>query len=594
MFMANTAKPLPVAGTRRWILAASSILLAVLTLYAVFVFPFWFPPAAPSRSTAYAAGASNRAAEIALGLISMLATLMHLRFRTSRAAPQRDASLARSWLWWGLGVMSALLLALGAAMVRAGIFYGEAEYFLTQLDKGLKQHLVLYGTVQFAYGPLLYWWPMGWIRALAPLGVSTMPAYVGALITTQAAGGALLFYTVKALPMRRRMQQFAFAAVLIGALSPTMGLNYSVLRFAAPLAFAVLLSRQPTPGRAAAVCALGTMACLAVSAEVGIAGIGGALGCALCRALDRSLLTADPPQRSNRLRWLLLLPASLAGAALFLALSGRAYLRMLLDAGTGGYDLLLTPETRLLLLMMALVGLAPVAVARALRSPADRSAPLLGALYGASLGMMPVAIGRCDAVHVYFFSLGAILLSLVAIDDVVLRTPARAWMGCIVLWVVMFQVANYRLYRLSLIALTRQAISPQPYTFDTGALERQLQGRRVFLVDDVPWTANEELLDRGLLMPSFYCGLSSIWRRPAEERKIAEMRAGDFALVPVDGMAEPVDFEDGPIARWRRLGLVYREINTPYEPGLLIDQEIANNWRRVATINNYVLVRKVH
>ncbi len=571
---------MPLTQQRR-VRIAWGLFIGVLTAFAVFVLPFFFPPDVPSWSSAYAAGANNRVAEIAVGLLSLTVAFAALRSGNSqpRTEPQTQP-LSRRWLWWSLAGMTIFLVILGGAMVRANIFYGEAEYFLTQLEKGLRLHLLLYRTIQFAYGPVLYWWPMLWMKALQPLGIANMPAYVGSLITTQAAGIALLFYTVSALPLRRGLKTFAFVAMVLGALPPTMGPNYSIFRFVVPMAFAVLLSRQLTLHRALLVATLGTMAGFAVSSEVGIAAIGGVFGFGICRAI-----------LSGR-RWLWLLLAAPAGAAIFITLTGRAYFQMITDAGTGGYDLLLTPEPRTILLLIALVALSPIAVARAIRRH-DASAGMLAAIYGTALGFMPVALGRCDSVHEFFFSLASMLLSLVAIDAAVSRTPARIWIACIAAWVIMANVANSRLYRPEFLHLAHEAIHPDPNDFDIQALERQLNGQPVFLVDDVSWTAYLELLDKGLLMPSFFCEQSNIWRRPAEDRKIAEMRAGNFALIPVGGVDEPVIFEDGPVARWKRLGLVYRERFTPYERGLLTDRELQTNWVRVATISHEDLYRKL-
>jgi hypothetical protein len=559
---------------------AWSIFVAGLTVGSVFILPFAFPPAIPSRSTAYAAGASNRVAEIAIGLLSLLVAFVTLRSGRPTAATPRDQTISRRWLWTALAAMSFFLLVLGAAMVRANIFYGEAEYFLTQLDKGLKLHLVPYRSMQFAYGPVLYWWPILWIKSLHPFGVSTMPAYVGSLLTTQAAGIILLFYTVRALPLRRGMQVFAFTALVIGSLPPTLGPNYSIFRFVVPLAVAVCLSRRSDLATAAATAALGTAAGFAVSAEIGVGCLGAVLGCSIARAY------------ASGARWLILIPAALAAAGLFVLITGPAYFQMIRDAGSGGYDLLLTPEPRTILLLIAIVGLAPIAVARSFRRK-DASTVMLAAIYGSALGVMPVAVGRNDSVHEFFFSLGAILLSLVAIDQLPLRPPARLWIACVALWIVMAQMANYHLFHTTLTWLARQAIHPRPNTFDTAALERQLNGQPVFLIDNVSWVANEELLDKGLLAPSFFCEMSNVWREPAEERKIAEMRDANYALAYRDDIVQPVDFDSGPVARWKRLGLVYREKFKPFEPGLLTEQELNQNWTPVANISGEILYRKL-
>ena len=111
--------------------------------------------------------------------------------------------------------------------------------------------------------------------------------------------------------------------------------------------------------------------------------------------------------------------------------------------------------------------------------------------------------------------------------------------------------------------------------------------------DFVSWVANEELLDKGLVAPSFFCELSNVWRKPAEERKIAEMRAANYALAYEGEIVAPVDFDAGPVARWKRLGLVYHEKYQPFEPGLLTEQELNRNWTPIANISGEILYRKL-
>jgi hypothetical protein len=566
-------------------------IITALTIYTVFILPFHFPPHIPVRSEAYAAGFSNKVAEIAAALLSLMVLAYTLRF-TRTKPPEENTKLSRTWLYAAVTTAVLITLALGTAVVRSQNYFGESEYFVTQLQTGLLLHQPLYTGVQFAYGPALYGWAALCIRALAPFGIGLYTAYVTALVLMQAVGFALFFCVVNALPIPRSLRAFTYAALAFGSLSPTLGLNYSLFRFAAPMAAMLLLTRQKKLLHATIISTLAVIASFAISSEIGIASIGGVIAYATFRAW------------LSGLRWAALALAAFAGTALFTALMGPAYFLTLRNAGTGGFDLLLTPEPRTLFYLITVIALAPIAVARhtaAVRQTAatrrDSSTlattGLLVALYGLTLGLIPVALGRCDAIHEYFFGLPATILSIVAISPARTRL-SKLWIAAVIASVLMTQRANLNLSTNPLINLRQDLVHPTPDPIDTASLKQTLANHQVFITDGLPYRTNQALLNENLIAPAFYFRYSAIWRREDEQRKLNELRQNDYALSPALGLAEPTDFSAGSPSRWRRFGLIYPQRQPPFEPGQLLDTELNQNWQPLQTYGDYTLYRRLH
>ncbi len=562
--------------------------IALLTGWAVFILPFRFPSSLPvSQSTAYLYGAGNAPAEIGAALLSVAVALAAYAASRRTLPLEAAAAVPPRWLGWAMTVHAVVLLTLGAGMVRLPQAYGESQYFLMQLTKGLAGGQVLYRDVAFAYGPLLYDWPLLWMRGLGWLQIRGEVAYVLAVVLAQLGGLALLFWMVRALPMRPGLQRLAFVLVAFGSLSPTLGVNYCLVRFLAAPAAAMLMARQTNLARAAAATAAAMLLTLGVSAECGVALLGGACALAGLHLLREGWAGT---------RWLALPAAALAAAAVFAATVGAAMFRMIAQAGRGGYDLLLTPEPRTLLFLTAAVGLAAVAAARGARSGLPVGAPIV-AMYGVSLGMIPVALGRADAVHEYFFGLPAALLSLVALDGAGtgLRLPARAWVGALVLWTAGSQAANEHLYWPRLRGLAR-LVRPDGHgvapAVDVAALEAQLHGERVFVQYPIQVSAQRQLARDGLLAPAFYAGFSSVWSEAPTERIVREMRSVNYALVAEDGMANDDEIPNA-VVRWQRLGLPYRQVHSRFDPGLVLDRELRDHWQRVAVNGETALYRRI-
>ena len=251
------------------------------------------------------------------------------------------------------------------------------------------------------------------------------------------------------------------------------------------------------------------------------------------------------------------------------------------------------PDGTVLLLLFT-VGLAPLAVAAGVRSrlPAEN---VMMALYGAELGLLPAALARPNGIHEFFFSLARLLLALCWPCG---RQHWRRWLvpAALAVFVALCTEGSLRLYWPALRQVVRlnRMPTPRPPVCDPAALLEAVGREPVTLLEAEPWAAEEALSRAGLLAPSFYKGMSSVWWQPAEERKLAELRKSQYAVLGEDGMVREIDLQSGPARLFLRLGVPYRERHPPFIPGKLIDRELHRNWSVVEPLGDgYVLMRRV-
>lgn len=583
---ATTANRVGAAGSRPGQRSAFWIVVTVVAFVSVFILPFLFPLKVPVFSPVYTAGGNNRVGAMLAAAVSMVTALLCWRFGFyPQPAAMPQAQRRPEDLRWilGAGLVVALATAvLGVPMATKGVFYGDAGYFLTQLRSGLVLHGRLYRDFEFAYGPLLYAWPALFVRVLAPLHVSAAMAYVVSLCAMELVGTAMLFYTARALPMRRGMQLTAFLVLCVVTLDPQLGLNYTAFRFICSITSLVVLSRQVRPGRAAATAALCAVVNFAVSPEMGVAFVAGA--CALCayRASTAGV------------RWLLPAAAALAGAGLFSALVGPDYFRTLKEFASGGYSMLLEPAPHIYFLLLCAIGLAPTVAATVLADRASRDrAPVNGLLLGtfvAGLALLPAALGRCDPLHVSFNGLPLFLLSFVALDRC--RLPVRRVGVVLALLFTVYCVAQeYALNLGGLKTLAGREVD-WPNDADLPRLSRVLGKNQV----SFPWNTTLRLADqlaaRGQYHPLYLC-IGPV-DDAAERRLVAEVRQADYALSPNRlGLVNENKINNSGMRFRLRFGYRYREKREPHLQGALMLQELQANWRRVDTFGEYDLYRKV-
>ncbi len=552
--------------------------LALITTLVVYVLPFAFAQHMPVYSAAYIAGCNNRVAALGMAAMGVVAAVVCWRWRLGRAPQQAALPLPLRWL--GACVAAAVVFTgvLGGLAVRTHMYWGDAGYFYNQLRSGVLLHRTLYSGFEFPYGPLLFAWPAAFVKALRPLGISMGATYMASLAALQVLGLGALFYTLQAMPMRRGLKLAALLLITLGSLVPLLSINYAMLRFLLPFAALVWLTRQRALAPALALAALGEMAELATSPEMGVAFAAGVFVFSVYRALTEGR------------RWLWLTLACITGAALFVALVGPGYF---LDFGRlahGEYNLVVEPLPHLLLLTLAAVGLAPLAVAGAVRSRSPYAGMLL-ATFAAGLTLLAPALGRCDPLHAYFNGLGLYLLAFVAVDA---AAPSwrRAWVTAFALLVLLTQSVNVHVYQRELRLALRTSVPDPNEGIDVAALEAAIGPSTVTAPFLAPQTVLDQLTAAGLYQPDYFCGMLTVWDLQAEQQKIAQMRQARFALAPTEPVRETELIDNGRIKRMERFGLRYPQRNPPFYIGPPIYQELAEHWVSVGHFGAFTLWRR--
>ena len=565
----------------RWVARPASLfgwtLTAAATYVAVFVLPYRFPLSEPVLSDTWTAGANNQVAAVALALVSVVVTLV-CWYRTTNSIEHRTPELLdRRYLYGGILVAIVWTAGLGTAVARANMYWGDEGYFLHQLRTGLVFHKAIYTGFEFAYGPLLYLWPEACIRWLAPLGLSFTAAYLVSLAAMQSAGLAMAFYTVRALPLRRSYQACAFALITFGTVNSLLGLNYSVFRFILPFACIVPLSRQRTIAKAALLAALAEIACLSTSPELGLAFGGASIAYAIYRGVfDRS-------------RWLVTTLAPILGAIAFFAMIGPTYLFTLGNMAKGGFNLLLRPAPHILSLLLAAVALAPLAVARSVRKPG--SGAMILAFYIAALGMLPAALGRADAIHIFFDGMGLYLLSLVELN----AAPAgwrRVGMVSVAVLIVFSAIHNIRRYDPRLSLLLHPDAVQEDWGFDETALRNVIGTATISAPLLAPQRVLDDLIRTGQYVPDYFCGWVGVWDRQSELRKISDMRRTEYALVAFTDPIGPDPVRDRELRASMRMGFARHAPRPDYLRGALLDTELLSHWMARGRFGDYELYRK--
>jgi len=563
--------------TQRTIRSIGWTLTAAATYAAVFVLPYRFPLREPVLSDTWTAGANNQVATVAVALVSIVVTLLCWYRTTDSPQSEIPETLSLRYLFAGMLLAILWTAGLGWAVARGHIYWGDEGYFLNQLRTGLVFHKAIYTEFEFAYGPLLYLWPAAWIRLLAPLGFSSTAAYLVSLALMQSAGLALVFYTVRALPMRRSYQICAFVLLTLGTFNSLLGLNYSVFRFILPFAALILLSQQRTIAKAALVAAFSQLACLATSPEVGIAFGAAAVAYAIYGCLHSGS------------RWLLAALAPVAGAVLFNAMVGPAYFFTLSHMAKGGFNLLPRPSPHIIVLLIATVVLAPLAVSRFARNRSNGA--MMVAIYIAALGMLPAALGPCDAIHTFFDGIGVYLLSLVALNTVPVSWR-RAGIIVVALVFVVAEARDFSLDQHRLSLLLRPHAVHDDWGFDQAALRNAIGTAQLSAPILAPQRVIEDLTRTGQYVPDYFCGWVGVWDRESEQRKISDMRRTEFALVAFTDPIVPDPARDREIQMLMRMGFARHPPRPDYIRGALLDAELGSHWIARGRFGDYELFQR--
>ena len=509
----------------------------------------------------------------------------------------------------GVVLFAGALVALYARLVFiAHVRYpGDAAYFIGQMSAVADYHRKLYTGVEFPYGPLLFYVPI-WVRALlAPFHVSLAGAYFIVLVLEQMTGIWLVAYTVNNLPIARRLKIIIFLACAVHAVQLALGMNYTFVRFATPLATFIFAARRRRVWAVASLIAAGQALNLAISPEIGFAFGAGAVVYGLYR-----LVTCGRA-------WLAAAVAPLVGAAVFLLVAGPGYLRMLGLFSRGLYNFIVEPLPYILVFLVALVWLVPIMLAEFFRQRRPE-APLLAALFVISVALLPVAFGRADPEHVLFNGLGIYLLSMVAISSY-RRTQQIMWTAAVVAVSLWSEAINARVFQYDFRAVLHydvlhyaspgmkqralrlvQNISPAAgarYLTATFDDERpfdvaKLQG----IVGDDPVATpvmlrrgvEEQLQRSGQYRPSFYWYYVGVLDYGAEMRRINEFNQSKWALIPT-GSRELLSETPATLRGIAGFALPYRVKRQPYVAGELFYDNLQANWQPAGEVDGYTVYR---
>jgi hypothetical protein len=359
-----------------------------------------------------------------------------------------------------------------------------------------------------------------------------------------------------------------------------LGLNYSLIRSLLPFSTLLFMARVKKPFTVAALFFCGEILQLAVSPELGMAFFAGACLYGLCFALK------------DGSAWIPAVVSPLIGAAVFLAITGKAYLNSLSSFSHGCLNLVIEPLGYILLFLFATVWLVPRMLAEKFRQ-LKPEAVLMASLFIVSLVLLPPALGRCDLLHVFYAGVGMYLLASVAISSYSKRAR-NIWffcLGCTIMWT---QFVNFLLRPdLRNAPSTIRAQLHSSDSIDIAKLETFLNGQKVSVPFVVPFRIENHLKASGHFLPDRECFDLGVWDAKSETARAARMDQSQWALIPSD---DPT-LKETPQSTSGFLGFGYNFYpirRQPYVYGQIILDDLAAHWRPIATFGEWKLYRKIN
>ena len=586
---------------------------ALATCFGVFVLPFLLPPAPiQAISAANTTGFNNRVAVIAAAAISVAVLLAAWRLGLQLPLPcEEDCKpLSRRWIaGWSLGLVAAMATLCAMVYLADLRYVYESRYFIEQMSKAADYHRRLYAQIEFPYGPLLFY-PTIVLRGLFQRFAHPLHmAYAATLLLHELAGALLLAYIMQCLPIATRLRRWVFPCFLLLSVTLALGINYTLFRFAMPLASLLFCVRGRRAATAALLVLAGAFVNLNVSVEMGFAFACGVTTYALLQVVLR-----------RDYWWLAVVGAALVGTVGFFLLVGPNYLNML-KLFSGGYgNLVVEPQPYVLMYLVALVWLAPLCVASCWHAR-RQDASLLTAAFVLGLALLPAALGRADTEHLLFNALTIFLLALIPVSAWA-RKGQVAWIGCMFLLVVtnlailaMITKGSYRLVlerevlrfvpvdmRRAMLRIQRptmpgyaeQLAAEHPlftHTFDIARTRAITRGVKVATPVDVSFPVEDALRANDLFVPDYYSlGLNTI-SASVEAHEIAAVNAQQWLLLP--GSKFPIFYETSHSSELLQgIPFPYADRRSPFHYGLQMEANIEKNWQPVAEIDGYTLFRR--
>ncbi|MGB4441061.1 MAG: hypothetical protein WBJ62_02425 [Coriobacteriia bacterium] len=387
-------------GIRLW---AAVLIAAVIA--GVFALPWVVPVASDAVvSDSQAVGFSNRAAMLALaggvgamllfarwyGRGATLESLVSVRAATKeqRVSPQVTVT-----------VMAVTCLAVAAlGIILQDRPTGDAAYFIDRLLR-IGAGGIPYSQIEFSYGPLLIYPLLVLWRSLAWTGLSVYAVYYCWVAVCYVAGLAITVYILNRINVSRRVRS---AALLVAGgatlLMPTLGVNYSPLRYLLPYALFIWVTGRLTDSTGGA-----WRGVLPILAAVVAAGVSPEMGMALVVAFVVALSSLVLRGHRAYLSPLLLLLAGVGVLAAALATTGAGTLGAF--AGGAWYFPVLPGPPALIFVGTMLL------LAWGMGASFDTAEPSSLALHLGWLALAVVlivpALGRADFGHMFWNGLGA-------------------------------------------------------------------------------------------------------------------------------------------------------------------------------------------
>lgn len=569
------------------------------TCFGVFVLPFLLPPPYfQGVSASNLAGFNNRVAAMAAAGMGVVVFLLLLKWpflagqsvdgpATGEDLPDAEQGrLSRPLVVGVLLMWGAVVVLFGVQIIRLGVtFPGDWGYFIDRVSMHADFGRALYSQIEFPYGPLLFYGPI-WIRsALSPLHVSAAAAYLVTLTLETVSGILMVAYVIDNLPMSRRWKGVIFLLGALGMVPANMGLNYTFFRFATPLAFLVMASRRRRLWAQVLWMVVGQAVCLGVSPEIGFAFFWSSFAYGVYQCFTKGW------------RWAAVAAASVLSVAGFLLIVGRPYLRMVRLFAHGVMSLPIEPLPHICLVLFGLVWLVPACLACLFRQRRPE-APMLAALFVASLGLLPAAFGRADPPHVFWNELSIFLLSAMAIS--VKRTWQQiAWGASVTLVFLWMGIANLLVERgeigpvvHSTIAELKGRRAPVPgtdFAFSMRNLQAIVGDGSVVVPNQVPAQVEAALREAGQRAPAFYYYQVGILNADAENRELQEFNQAKWALIPRDSHYRYFELPGNLLG----FGIGYPTRRPVYVIGIRFAQNLEENWRVRGSVGKYLVYERL-
>ena len=601
---------------------------------ALFVLPFYVGTGTtPMFSTAWAVGADNRAAYLAVTALSVAAALLFWMLPTrtgvvdrgGRTVPDRhqsnpDFGYRQGWLIVLSMLIACWSLGWGSAIVRSKLRVGETNYFLEQTRNaagiGLPEPMRIYKDLEFPYGPLLLEAPVWLWHAVAKFGVSVASCYVLTLAAFNIAGFMLLVYILKRLPTTPASRGVFAACSAFVALNPLFGPNYSLFKFLWPVAVLIAAAQCSAAWRRTVISTAGIFLMLMISPELAV-GLSAAV-------IATEIVNIRVSRQRSVCSWLI--PMSpLIALGLFITCYGVTFLERLRQANAGALNLVIQPMPDVLVFLVVAVWLAPEVTGKALsigflrqreggavctKAPPASTPSLIVGLFILSLGMLPGALGRADPLHVFFNGLPLWLLSLVAVQHMH-RRARRMWLLALVVLTAQVQADNFHFYARSLRDVVLVLHHPPVATLDVARLAAVTGQHPVTapVLYAIPLSDEMLLRAKHMLRPTSAPGLAEVWNEASEDRRIQEIRQTEWALVPkasflqaehapgsaiVPRSHEHSTFEKRLLRKSGQVlfGFHYKEKQPAYVIGTALQRELSRNWKSTEAFGDLLLYRR--